>query len=118
MISAALTVFIALQHVGFALLEIVLWQKPYGLKTFGNTAEKAKDSAVLAANQGVYNLFLAAGLLASLWLPEPTAHAFRLFFVSCVLIAGIVGGLTAKMTILFVQGLPAAIALAVILAGY
>jgi putative membrane protein len=111
MLSAALAILVALLHGYFALLEMVLWQKPLGLKTFANTPERAQTMAVLAFNQGLYNLFLSAGLLTSVALPEPQAIAFRYFFLACVLAAGMVGGITVKRTIFFVQGLPALVAL-------
>jgi putative membrane protein len=100
--------FVALLHVGFFVLESFLWTKPAGRRIFGLTAEKAQDSAALAANQGVYNLFVAAGLIWGL-----VAHSFQIevLSLSFVIIAGIVGAITAKRSILYVQGLPGAIAL-------
>jgi len=103
---------VALLHVYFLVLEMLLWQTDLGLKTFGMTAEQAANSAVLAANQGLYNGFLAAGLLTALWLKQrDVKHAFTLFFLVCVIIAGIYGGLTAKTSIIFIQAMPAALAL-------
>jgi len=89
-----------------------LWTKPLGLKTFQNTQEKANDSAVLAANQGLYNGFLAAGLFWGLLHSAP-AFAFQIkaFFLLCVIIAGIYGAISVSKRILFVQAAPAALAL-------
>jgi putative membrane protein len=99
---------IAVLHLWFLVLEMFLWTKPIGLKTFGQTKEKAEESAVLAANQGLYNGFLVAGLVWGLITPGRTVATF---FLGCVLFAGVFGGLTAKRSILFVQALPAALAL-------
>lgn len=102
--------FVALQHFGFLVLEMFFWTKPYGLETFGNTLEVAQQSAALAANQGLYNGFLAAGLVWSL-LRKTDAYALKVFFLSCVVVAGVFGAVTAKASILYVQGAPALIAL-------
>lgn len=109
--SNALVALVALEHAWFLVLEMVFWQKPLGLKTFGQTPEQAAASASLAANQGLYNGFLAAGLAWGLMPQTPCAHAIKLFFLSCVMVAGIFGGVTAKRAILFVQALPGAVAL-------
>ena len=103
---------VALLHIGFLILEMVLWTQPTGLKTFGNTPEKAKDSAILAANQGLYNGFLAAGLVWGLFHPDP-AIGFQLktFFLLCVIIAGAYGAWSVSRRILYVQALPALVAL-------
>jgi putative membrane protein len=112
---AALTAIIALLHLWFLTLEMFLWQTPLGLKTFHRTAEQAAESASLAANQGLYNGFLAAGLLWTFFIDDPRwALRIRAFFLLCVLVAGIFGGLTAIRSILFIQALPAAIALGVL----
>jgi len=103
--------FVALEHLGFLVLEMFFWTRPYGLETFGLTPEFAAQSASLAANQGLYNGFLAAGLVWSL-LRKADAYAIQVFFLCCVIIAGIFGALTAKMSILYVQALPAMLALA------
>ena len=117
-IAAVLVAIVALLHVWFLVLEMFLWQRPLGLRTFGMSAEQAATTAVLAANQGLYNGFLAAGLVAGLLVPEPAAYYFRLFFLGCIIVAGIFGALTVSRRILFVQALPAAVALiAVLLAG-
>jgi putative membrane protein len=89
-----------------------LWTRPLGLKTFRNSPEKAADSAVLAANQGLYNGFLAAGLLWGLFTGR---RDIKVFFLCCVIVAGVYGGLTAKMSILYVQGVPALAALVAVL---
>lgn len=100
----------ALLHIGFFVLESFLWTKPAGRRIFGLTPERAHDSAALAANQGVYNLFVAAGLIWGL-LARDSSFPIKIFFLSFVVIAGIVGAITAKRSILFVQALPGAIAL-------
>lgn len=110
-----LTALIALLHLWFLTLEMFLWQSPLGLKTFRLTAEQAASSAGLAANQGLYNGFLAAGLLWSLLIGEQRwALRVRAFFLICVLVAGIYGGVTAIRTILFIQAAPALLALIVL----
>ena len=108
-IFVALVCFI---HCYIVVLEMFLWTKPFGLKTFRMTAEKAKDTAVLAANQGLYNGFLAAGLLWSLIHHQPDfAVQLKFFFLGCVLVAGIYGAITVGKKILYVQAIPALIAL-------
>ncbi len=111
-----LVAFVALQHAGFLVLEMFLWTTPYGMRTFGLTPEFAEASSALAANQGLYNGFLAAGLLWSL-LRRQDAFATKLFFLACVIVAGVFGALTVKGSILFVQALPAALALLLLLAA-
>lgn len=111
----ALTGLVALLHLWFLTLEMFLWQTPLGLRTFHRTAEQAQDSAVLAANQGLYNGFLAAGLVWSLLIGERRwALRVRAFFLGCILVAGIYGGVTAQRTILLVQALPALMALIIL----
>ena len=102
---------VALLHSWFLVLEMFLWDKPAGRKAFGTTAEFAAQSKVLAANQGLYNGFLAAGLLWSLWLGADGVAVAR-FFLGCVLVAGIYGGFTASRRILLFQAAPAALGLA------
>ncbi|PYQ31678.1 MAG: DUF1304 domain-containing protein [Acidobacteria bacterium] len=97
-------------HIIFFALESLLWTKPAGRKVFGTTAEEAETTKVLALNQGFYNLFLAAGLIWSL-VADECSFQIKIFFLSCVIVAGIVGGITAKRSILIVQALPAFIAL-------
>src|SRR6266496_2988483 len=99
---------VAILHLGFLALEMFLWNRPFGRKTFGMTPEYSKASASLAANQGLYNGFLTAGLFWGLISGE---FFVKLFFLSCVLIAGIFGGVTAKRSILYIQALPALIGL-------
>lgn len=102
---------IAILHIYFLVLEMFLWDKPAGMRVFGLTPEAAASSKVLAANQGLYNGFLAAGLLWGLYL-GPAGHSIRIFFLLCVLVAGLYGAATASRKILFVQAMPAAIGLA------
>jgi putative membrane protein len=93
-----------------------LWTKPKGLKTFGKTLEEAKQSAALAANQGLYNGFLAAGLFWSLIVKNAhTALHFKVFFLACVAVAGVYGGFTSSRKIMVVQTLPALIALSLLI---
>jgi putative membrane protein len=103
LIANILIGIVALLHVGFLILEMFLWDHPFGRKTFKMTAEYSKASASLAANQGLYNGFLAAGLIWGLLSGD---FATKAFFLICVLIAGIYGGLTAKRSILYMQALP------------
>ena len=105
----------ALLHVWFLVLEMFLWRTPFGMRTFGLTPQTAAATATLAANQGLYNGILAAGLGWSLVVPEPTAFAFRAFFLVAVIVAGIFGGITVSRRILLVQALPAALALGAVL---
>lgn len=110
MVANILIAIIAMLHLYFLVLEMFLWDKPAGMRAFGHSAEKAAASKVLAANQGLYNGFLAAGLLWGLSLGAAGTH-IQVFFLLCVLIAGIYGAVTASRKILYVQALPALIAL-------
>lgn len=110
-VASCLVALVAALHLGFLVLEMFLWQTPFGLRTFNLTREKAETSAVLAANQGLYNGFLSAGLAWSLISHGPEAGAFALFFLGCVIVAGVYGAITVKRSILFVQATPAALAL-------
>jgi putative membrane protein len=111
-IADLLVALVAALHVYFLILEMFLWTKPLGLKTFHNSIEKATDSAVLAANQGLYNGFLAAGLVWGLVQSVPGfAFQIKVFFLLCVITAGIYGAVTVSQRIMLVQALPAAIAL-------
>ncbi len=101
-------------HIYFLILEMFLWDKPLGLKIFRQSLEKAQNSKPLAMNMGLYNGFLAAGLIWSLYLGS-AGNSISIFFLSCVFIAGIFGGLTVGKKIFFIQGLPAALALVLIL---
>ena len=105
---------VALLHLYFLVLEMFLWEKPLGLRIFGLTPEFAKASRALAANQGLYNGFVAAGLVWGLSLGS-TGDSIKIFFLGCVIVAGVFGALTANRRILWVQALPAAIALALVL---
>jgi len=105
---------IALLHVYILVLEMFLWDKPAGLRAFGLTREAANASKVLAANQGLYNGFLAAGLVWGLSLGAG-GFSVKVFFLCCVLIAGVYGALTASRKILFIQAIPAAIGLLLLL---
>ena len=109
-IANLLVALVAALHVYFLVLEMFLWTKPLGLKTFRNSLEKANDSAVLAANQGLYNGFLAAGLIWGLSMGA-AGHAVQLFFLGCVIVAGVYGAATVSRRILYVQAAPAALAL-------
>ncbi|WP_420001803.1 DUF1304 domain-containing protein [Acinetobacter sp. LF10] len=111
MIGQLLIGLITVLHVYILVLEMFLWDKPYGLKAFGNSLEKAQLTKVLAQNQGLYNGFLAAGLFWSLIAPETYAIALANFFLGCVLVAGIYGGLTASKKIIYIQSVPALLAL-------
>ena len=111
-IANIFTGLVALSHIGFLVLEMFLWEHPIGLKVFGMTPELAASSAALAANQGLYNGFLAAGLMWGLWAGR---RDLKLFFLGCIIVAGVFGGMTAKTSILFIQALPAALALGAVL---
>ena len=114
-IANVLIALVALLHVYFLVLEMFLWTKPLGLKTFRQTLERATDSAVLAGNQGLYNGFLAAGLFWGLIHPAPGfAFQIKAFFLLCVIVAGVYGAATVSRRILFVQAAPAALALIVL----
>ena len=111
-IANCLVALVAALHVYFLVLEMFLWTKPLGLKTFRNSLEKAQDSAVLAANQGLYNGFLAAGLIWGLVQSTPGfGFQIKTFFLLCVITVGIYGALTVSRRILLVQAAPAGVAL-------
>lgn len=112
-LAAIAVVAVALLHVGFLLLEMVYWRQPLGLRIFSMTPEEAASSAVLAANQGLYNGFLAAGLL---WGLVAKKRDVQIFFLLCVIVAGLFGGYTAKPTIYLTQALPGALAMLLVLA--
>jgi putative membrane protein len=113
-VANILVALVATLHAGFLVLEMFLWTTPFGLKTFNMTAEVANSSAVLAANQGLYNGFLAAGLIWGL-IARTNATSIKVFFLGCVIVAGVFGAATAKPSILFMQALPAALALLAVL---
>lgn len=113
-----LVAVIALLHAWFLVLEMFLWTKPIGLKTFRNSLEHAQASATLAANQGLYNGFLVAGLVWGLLTSPPgQAFAVKTFFLACVVTAGLFGAATVSKRIFFVQALPAILALGLLLGG-
>ena len=113
-IATALVAFVALEHIYILVLEMFLWTKPAGLKAFGLTPEFAEQTATLAANQGLYNGFLAAGLIWSFFITIFSTE-LRLFFLGCVIIAGIFGAFTVSRTIFWVQSVPALVAFALVL---
>jgi putative membrane protein len=103
---------VALLHFGFLALEMFLWTKPVGLQVFGQSLEQAKLSATLAANQGLYNGFLAVGLVWGLLHPSMEfSFQIKTFFLACVVVAGVYGALSVSRSILFVQALPAVVAM-------
>lgn len=113
-LATLLIALVAIEHIGILILEMFYWTEPVGLKIFQMTPEVAESSAVLAANQGLYNGFLAAGLIWGLVRKGDSRH-IKLFFLICIVIAGIFGGLTAKPSIVITQGLPAFLALVALL---
>lgn len=113
-VANVLVGLVAVTHLYFLVLEMFLWTKPRGRKVFGLTPEFAEQSAALAANQGLYNGFLAAGLVWGLSMGA-AGTSVKLFFLACVVIAGVFGALTVNKRILFVQALPAVLALASVL---
>jgi putative membrane protein len=117
-IADLLVAGVALLHAWFLVLEMFLWTKPPGLKTFSNSLEHAKASATLAANQGLYNGFLVAGLVWGLLASPPEqAFALKTFFLSCVVAAGLFGAATVSKRIFFVQAMPALLALGLLFGG-
>ncbi len=108
LIATILTAFLAVEHIGILILEMFFWNHPIGQKIFNMTPEVSASSATLATNQGLYNGFLAAGLFWGLFSGR---NEIKIFFLACIVLAGIFGGLTAKTSILFTQALPALIAL-------
>jgi len=113
-VAVVLTGLVTLSHVGFLVLEMFFWDHPVGRRIFAMTPEVSASSAVLAKNQGLYNGFLAAGLV---WGLVAGRRDVLVFFLGCVVIAGVFGGLTAKTTILFTQALPALVALVFVCAA-
>ena len=114
-LAAVAVTLVAVLHLYFLVLEMFLWQTPFGMRTFGTTPEVAASSAVLAANQGLYNGFLAAGLLwALVSYGVVGGRAILTFFLVCVIVAGVYGGATANPRILFVQAVPALLALVLV----
>ncbi|KFY13283.1 hypothetical protein V491_06453 [Pseudogymnoascus sp. VKM F-3775] len=116
LLSSVVVAFVALLHVYILVLEMFLWTTPRGLKAFGLKPDFAEKTKALAANQGLYNGFLAAGLVWGLLHPVPEfAQQIEVFFLGLVAVAGIFGGLTAKPKIFFIQSLPAAIGILAVL---
>lgn len=113
-VARILVALVALLHFGFLVLEMFLWTGSIGQRVFSMTPEFADQTAVLAANQGLYNGFLAVGLL---WGAIRVSRDFMIFFLLCVIVAGVYGGLTAKMSILYIQAAPGLIALLAVLAA-
>jgi len=107
MLAKILTAIVAIEHVGIMVLEMFFWNHPIGQRVFGMTPEVSASSAVLAANQGLYNGFLAIGLFWGLFSEK---RSIKLFFLGCIIVAGIFGGFTAKTSILATQALPAFLA--------
>ena len=116
MLATALVVLVALLHVYFMVLEMFLWTRPAGRRAFGTTEEQAEQSKVLAMNQGLYNGFLAAGLLWGLSLGT-AGRSVIVFFLLCVIAAGVFGAVTASRKILWVQALPGVVALVAVMRG-
>jgi len=107
-LAKLLTGFVAVEHIFFLILEMFLWERPLGMKVFNLTSEFAAETAYMAQNQGLYNGFLAAGLI---WSLISAKRDVRIFFLLCVIVAGIFGAMTVSPTILVVQAVPAALAL-------
>ena len=116
MLADVLVGMVALLHLYFLVLEMFLWTKPLGLKVFRNTPEKAQTTKVLAANQGLYNGFLVAGLVWGLTLGAAGLD-IKVFFLGCVMVAGVYGAWSVSRRILWVQAVPGAVALALVLAA-
>jgi len=114
LLASIVTLFVAISHIGILILEMFFWNHPIGQKVFSMTAEVAESSSILAMNQGLYNGFLAAGLI---WGLLSKRIDIKVFFLCCVVVAGIFGGITAKTSILFTQGLPALVAVILVLAS-
>ncbi len=110
-------VIVALLHLGFLILEMFLWTKPFGMRTFRLSPELARATAGLAANQGLYNGFLVAGLIWGV-AGGDGAYTIKLFFLGCVIVAGVFGGFTAKRSILWMQALPGVLALLAVVAAH
>lgn len=105
---------VAISHLGFLVLEMFLWEKPLGLRVFRQSAERAAITRVLAANQGLYNGFLAAGLIWGL-MPGTGSSTIKTFFLACVIVAGIFGAATVSRRIFWIQAVPAALGLVLVL---
>ncbi len=118
-LASIMIAIVALEHLYILVMEMFLWTTPRVMKTFGTTPEHANLTRSMAANQGLYNGFLAAGLIWSLLHPDANvAYQIALFFLACVIIAALYGGLTVKRSILVMQGLPAVIALILVILSH
>lgn len=115
--AEVLIAIVAALHLWFLVLEMFLWRTPIGLKTFGQSATDAETTATLAANQGLYNGFLVAGLVWSLIARDPVGFDVGVFFLSCVVVAGAYGAATVSRRILFIQATPAAVALVLLISS-
>ena len=115
LVANVLVALVALLHLFFMYMEMFLWTKPYGRRVFGLSKEMAEGSAKLAANQGLYNGFLAGGLVWGLGAREAR---IMLFFLGCVIVAGVFGAITVKRSILWVQALPGVLAAIAVAAAY
>ncbi|MDK8194867.1 DUF1304 domain-containing protein [Paenibacillus sp. UMB7766-LJ446] len=116
MISIIFVALVAIEHLYIMVMEMFLWTRPRTMKTFGLTPELAESTKSLAANQGLYNGFLAAGLIWGLVYPDGTVgQHIQIFFLACVILAAIYGAVTAKRSIIIKQGLPAIIAMLLVL---
>lgn len=116
MVATVLIALVALIHAYIVVLEMALWTTPRGRKAFGMSVEKAELTKVLAANQGLYNGFLVAGLVWGLWLGD-AGFQIKIFFLICVMAAGLYGAATVSRKIILIQAVPAALALAALLLG-
>jgi len=115
-ITSILILFVAFEHLVFLYLEMFMWTKDAGRKVFGTTREEAEATKVLAANQGLYNGFISAGLIWGFFHSDPAfGLQITLFFLVCVIIAGIYGAITSKISILYFQAFPAALTMALLL---
>jgi putative membrane protein len=117
-VATVLVAVVALVHVYIVVLEMVLWTTPRGRAAFGLTPEFAEQTKALAGNQGLYNGFLAAGLVWGLVGPDHLRFGFQVFFLLCVIVAGLYGAATASRKILFVQAIPGVVALAAVLLAH
>ena len=115
-LANAIVALVALLHLYFLVLEMFLWDKPAGMRAFKLTPERAADTKVLAANQGLYNGFLAAGLAWGL-MQGAAGHGVKLFFLGCVLVAGLYGAATVSRKVLYVQALPALLGIVLLMLG-
>ncbi|MFL5678609.1 MAG: DUF1304 domain-containing protein [Chloroflexota bacterium] len=116
-IAALLVALVAAIHVYIVILEMFLWRTPRGLRSFGTTQAFADESRTLAANQGLYNGFLVAGLIWGLVAADPVGFQVKIFFLACVIVAGLYGAATVNGRILIIQAVPAALAMVAVVAA-